>query len=163
MTKLRNSNCDKPQKLKLLQNWKKWNCDKTHTLKLWQNLNNQIVKKPSNCDKTQKLKLWPNSKPKILTKLNKKTQIVKKLKLWQNSNCDQIQRLKLWSNSKTKISPGCLLGKSDKQWKSLRVFWIFSSSLKSMGNQKGMHDSPWDTKGKVFRSQLKRLANQFGH
>ena len=50
MTKLKNSNCDKTQKLKLLQNSKTQN---------------------SNCDKTQKLKLFKNSKTQIMTKLKK--------------------------------------------------------------------------------------------
>ena len=52
--------------------------------------------KISNDDKTPKLKLWLNSKTQIVTKLKKKsscdyTQIVTKLKLWQNSNCDSTQ------------------------------------------------------------------------
>ena len=68
------------------------NCDKTQKLKLWQQ---------SNWDKTQnvtKLKLWQNFKTQIVTKL--KTQIVtklKKLKFYQN------QKIKLWQNLKTQI------------------------------------------------------------
>ena len=62
MTILKTSNCDKAEKIKVLQNLKpqivtkskthvvtklkKSNCDTTQKLKLWQN---------SNCDKTQKL------------------------------------------------------------------------------------------------------------
>ena len=41
-TKLKNSNCDQSQKLKLLKNLKKKNCDKL---------------RKSNCDKIQKIKL----------------------------------------------------------------------------------------------------------
>ena len=81
MTKLRDSNCDKTQKLKLWQN------SKTHIVtkvKVWQNSNgdkNQIVKKKSKatqCDKTQTVT----------------TQIVTKFMLWQNSNGDKNQILK---------------------------------------------------------------------
>ena len=47
VTKLKNSNCDKTQKL----------CDKDKKLKLGQNLKTHIATKPySNCDKTLKLK-----------------------------------------------------------------------------------------------------------
>ena len=69
VTKLKNSNCDDLQKLKLWQNYKIKNSDKTKKLKLWQNSKTRIVTKlkKSNCDKTQK------------------TQIVTKL---ENSNCD---------------------------------------------------------------------------
>ena len=56
------------------------NCDKTQKLKLWTNSKTQIVtklkKKETNCDKTQKLKLWQDP-----------YQIKTKLK---NSNCDNI-------------------------------------------------------------------------
>ena len=81
MTILRNSNCDKSQKLKLWPNWRK--------IKLWQNPNAQIVTKlkSSNCDKTQKLNLW-----------RKKTL---KLKFLHNSNYYKTQKLKLWQNSQT--------------------------------------------------------------
>ena len=64
MTKLKNSNCCKTQKLKLGQNSK---------LKLWPNSKTQIVtkQKKSNCDKTQKLKLRQNinyDKSQFMTK-----------------------------------------------------------------------------------------------
>ena len=86
---------------------------------MWWNLKTQIVMKlkNSNCDKTQKLNLWWNSKLKFWwnsnlndnktqnLKLQEKTLIVTKLKLWEekklkNLKCDQ---LKLWQNSITKI------------------------------------------------------------
>ena len=76
-TKLNYSNCNKTQKVKLWQNFKK-----NHVvikLNLWQKLN---------CDNTQivtKLKLWQKSKTQILTKL-------------KNSNCYKTQILKLWQN-----------------------------------------------------------------
>ena len=105
VTKLRNSNSDKPWQLKLWPNWKTWNCDKTRTLELWQNLTTQIVTKlkPSNFDKTKKkLKLWPNSKPKIVTKLkNSICEKNQKLKFLHNSNYYKTQKLKLWQNSQT--------------------------------------------------------------
>ena len=107
--KLKNSNCDDTQKLKLLWNSKTQivmklensNCDKTQT---------QIVMNPNNskCDEIQKLKLWQNSNCD-------KFQIVTKLKLYKNSNCDKTwklknsnceeknQKLKFWQNSKTWI------------------------------------------------------------
>ena len=47
--------------------------------------------KNSICDTNRKLKLWQDSK----------TQIVTKLKMWQNSSCDKAQietKLKLWQN-----------------------------------------------------------------
>ena len=69
MTKLKNSNCDKTQKLKLRPNtkvlnvttFKNSNCDKIKK-KNCDNTQN------SNCDKTQKLKLRQNSKTQIVEK-----------------------------------------------------------------------------------------------
>ena len=105
MIKLRNSNCD----IK-----KNSNCDETQKPKM--------KLKNSNGDKTQKFKWWQNSKTKIVKKLNNsncdktlKTQVVTKLKLWQNpnwdktqvlhiviklnySNCDKTQKLKFGQN-----------------------------------------------------------------
>ena len=75
VTKPSNSNCDKIQKPKLGQKFKK--------IKLWWNSKTQIVTKIKkyNCDWTQKLKLW---------------QI-------QNYNFYKTQKLKVWQNSKTQI------------------------------------------------------------
>ena len=78
--KLKNSNCDESQKLKLWWNSKLkiTNGDTTQRLKLWQNSKTQIVGQ-----KTQKLKMsltWNCDKTREL-KLNTKSQ---KLKLWQN-------------------------------------------------------------------------------
>ena len=81
--------------------------NKNLNLKLWCNSKSQIVMtlKNSNCHDTQELELWWNSKTQIVMKLklklwwNSKTQIVMKLK---NLNCDQTQivtKLKLWQNS----------------------------------------------------------------
>ena len=66
MTKLKNSNCDKTQKLKF-----------------WQNSKTQIVTKLKKhfFNKIQKLKLWQYSKTQIVTKL-------------KNSNCDKTQFMK---------------------------------------------------------------------
>ena len=86
MTRPKNSNCDKIQKLKLLQ-FKNFNCAKTKTktqivtkltISNWDNSGNQIVAKlkNSNCDPTQKLKLLQNAKKLTVTKL-------------KNTNCDQ--------------------------------------------------------------------------
>ena len=71
-TKLKNSNCDKTQKLKLRPNtkilnvtkFKNSNCDKTKK-------ENCDKTQNSNCDKTQKLKLQQNLKTQIVTKLKK--------------------------------------------------------------------------------------------
>ena len=122
----------KLKKTQIVVKLKNSNCDKTQKLKLWWNSKTQIVinLKISNCEETQKLiglqnsklKLWVNSKTKNGTKLKKsnfdKTQ---KLKLWQNWNCNQnqmwktqidktqivakvkfykTQRLKLWQTQK---------------------------------------------------------------
>ena len=68
MIKLKNSNGDKSQKLKM---WQNLTCDKTQVvtkLKLLQN---------SSCDKTQSV-----------TKL--------KLTYWQNLDCDKTWELELW-------------------------------------------------------------------
>ena len=75
VTKLKNSDCDRSQKSKLLQNKKK-------KLQLWQNSKTPIVTKikKSNYDKTQKLELWQKSKTQIATKV-------------KNSNCDKTQNL----------------------------------------------------------------------
>ena len=88
----KNSNRDETHKHKLWWNsqtqimmkLKNSNCDETPNLKLWWNSKTQIVMKLKNleCDKTQKLKFWQNSRTLNVTKLN--TQIVTKLKLWQN-------------------------------------------------------------------------------
>ena len=68
MTKFKNSNCDKTQKLKWSQNLKTQTVTK---------LKNQKCKN-SSCDKTQ-----------IVKNLNcDKTQVVTKPELWQNSNFD---------------------------------------------------------------------------
>ena len=69
--KLKNSNCDKTQKLKLCQN-----------LKLWWN---------SNCDETQDLKKWRKKlkcEEKNTNSKFDKTQIVTKI---ENLNCDKTQ------------------------------------------------------------------------
>ena len=72
MTKLKNSNFDKTQKLKLRPNakflnvtkFKNSNCDKTKK-ENWDKTQN------SNCDKTQKLKLRQNLKTQIGKNLKK--------------------------------------------------------------------------------------------
>ena len=60
--KLKNSNVKKKLKTKtqMMTKPKNPNSDKTQKVKLWQN---------SNCDKTLKLKLWPNFNTQIVTKL----------------------------------------------------------------------------------------------
>ena len=95
------------------------NCDWTQNL-IFFNLKTPIVinsktqmvtkLKNSNGDKTPKVKWWQNSKSQIVTKL-KKTQVVTKLKLWENSNCDNsncyktqnVTTLEVWANSKNQI------------------------------------------------------------
>ena len=80
MTKLKNLNFDKTQKLKLWQN------SKSQIVTKLKNLNFDKTRKPenSNCDTTKivtklkKIKLGQNAKTQIVTKL--KTQIVTKLK-----------------------------------------------------------------------------------
>ena len=90
VTKLKNSNCDKSQKLRL------WQYSKTQIVT---NLTNSKCYKTqnSNCYKTiKKKKLWQNSKTKILTKLkNSNCNKTKKLKLWPT------QKINFWQNSKT--------------------------------------------------------------
>ena len=68
-TKLKNSNSN------IIKNS---NCDKTQKLKLWQNSKSKMVTKLKNFngDKTQKLKLWHNLSTQIVTKL-------------KNSSCDK--------------------------------------------------------------------------
>ena len=79
MTKLKNSLCDKTQKLIM---WQNSTCDK---LKLWQN---------SNCEgKNQKLK---SDKTQIVTKLENSNYDNSKLKFWQNFK----KKLKLGQNLK---------------------------------------------------------------
>ena len=85
--KTQNSNCDKPKqkvwqnsKTKIVTKLKNSNSDQTQKLKLWRFFG--IKLKKSICDKIQKIKYWQNSKTQIATKKN---QIVTKLK---NSNCD---------------------------------------------------------------------------
>ena len=91
--KLKNSNWDKTQKLKLL-----WN-SKTQILdKLKDSMCDKT--KNSNCDETQKCKMQVNLKTQIVTKPNtqkSKTQIVAKLK---NSNLDKTQIVTKLNNSK---------------------------------------------------------------
>ena len=79
MTKLKNTNCDKTQKIKLLQKSKAQIVTKLKN-SMWRNFKTQIVTKlkNSNCDKTQKIKLLPNSKNQIVTNL-------------KYSNCDKTQ------------------------------------------------------------------------
>ena len=107
MVKLKNSNCDKTQRVtnSRTQMIKK---NSNSNFDMWQNLNyvknsnrdeTQIVMKykNSNCDETQ-LKLWQNQKNSNCDKI-KRTQIVTKLKLQQNLNYDETQivtKLKLW-------------------------------------------------------------------
>ena len=85
--KLKNSNCDKSEKLRLWWNSKS-NCDEIQKLEWWQNSN-------SNCDKTQKLELWHTSNCDITQIVreetqtqNVRTQIVTNSK---NSNYDKTQ------------------------------------------------------------------------
>ena len=63
VTKLKDSNCDKPQKLKFLQNFDQKNKKNLTVTKL----KNQIVTtlKNSNCDKTQKLIFEKSQKLKL--------------------------------------------------------------------------------------------------
>ena len=100
VTILKNSYCDKTQKLRLWQNFKNSNYDKTHKLKLWQSSKTRIV------TKLRKLKWWQNSKTQIVTKLKKNSCDKNgKLKFWKtqpfnlgqstNWNCDQTQKLKI--------------------------------------------------------------------
>ena len=94
------------------------NCDENQNLKLWRKSKTQIVMKlkNSNLDETQKLKLWLNSKTEILTILKLwQTQIVKKLNTSncdktqivtnyeKKINCDKTQQLQLWINLKSQM------------------------------------------------------------
>ena len=73
MTKLKNSNCDKTQKLKFLHNSiteintqkKKKMLKKIQKLKLWQYSETQILTnlKNSNCDQTEKNQIVTKAKP----------------------------------------------------------------------------------------------------
>ena len=115
VTKLKNSNCDRTQKLKLwpnsklklgknpntqiVQKVKNANGDKTQKVKLCKFFKTLTTLKYSNRDKTQKLKLWPNSKLKLWqNSYCDKTPIVTKLKMWRN-----VAKLKLWQNARTQI------------------------------------------------------------
>ena len=84
VTKLKNSNCDQTQELKL---WEK----KTQKLKLSTNSKTQVVTKPKNskCNRTQKPKLWQISKSKIMTKLKMLQNSNSKTEMWQNTKCDK--------------------------------------------------------------------------
>ena len=120
VTKLKSSNVDQTQKLKLWQNSNS-NCEQTEKIKLWQNSN-------SNCDKTwilTKLKLW---QLKLWQNSNcEKSPIVIKVKLWQHSNNDQTQivrtklKLKMWQlklsqNSRTRIVTKLKNSNCDQTW-----------------------------------------------
>ena len=71
---------------------KKSNCDKTQKIKLWQNSKNQIVTKLKNqIVTTQKLKSWQNSKTEIVTKLKNSNGDKTKKKNY----CDKTKKLKL--------------------------------------------------------------------
>ena len=76
VTKLKNSNCDKTQKLKL------WPNSKTETETKHKNFKCDEIPKTKFVTKLTKKKLWQNS-----------TQLVTKLK---NSYCDKTWKLKLW-------------------------------------------------------------------
>ena len=67
MTKLKNSNYDKTQKLKLWQNSKNPIVTKLKKIQLWPNSTNQIVTPLSSESETRKHKLWQNSKTQIVT------------------------------------------------------------------------------------------------
>ena len=83
--KLKKSNCDKTEELKLWQNWKTQIVTKLKKYRNWQLEN-------SNCDKNKNLKLCQNSKTQTVIKL--KTSNGDKTK--KNSNSDKTQKLKLW-------------------------------------------------------------------
>ena len=118
VTKLKNSNCDKTQNLKM---WQNSTCDKTQVvtkLKLWRNSN---CDKNSSCDKTQivtKLKLW--EKTQKLKCDNSECDKTRELKLWQlkNSNYDKTLKKSNWDksqfmNTKKKLEKALLV----------RTFW----------------------------------------
>ena len=82
-------------KTQIVTKFKNSNCDKTQKLKWWQNSKTQIVTKLKNSNVT-KLKLWQNSSCEKNSSCDKttfcdKTQIVTKLELWQNSSFDKTQ------------------------------------------------------------------------
>ena len=109
--KIKNSKCDKTQKLKMkqnLQNLQNQNVTKnlnmatqnvtTQKLKMWQNKFTMWLKK-SKWGKTLKLKMWHNSKTQKVTRVNikkcdktKKNQVASKLISW---NADKTHKLEL--------------------------------------------------------------------
>ena len=98
VTNLKFLDCDKTQKLKLWQYLKtpcnttqNSNYDKTQKLKLCEISNTWVLKNfiYSNCDKTQILAKLKNSY--CGNKNSDNTQIVTKLKLWQNLNYNKTQ------------------------------------------------------------------------
>ena len=116
VTKHKNSECDKLQKLRM---WQNPQFDETQNVTKLKKIKMRQLKNP-NCGKTQKLQMWQNSITENVTKLNnsnwdktKKNQYVaklknlnlgktQKLKMWQNSaklknlKCDKIEKLKIW-------------------------------------------------------------------
>ena len=95
-------------KTQIVMKLKNSNGDKTQKLKLWQNSKTQIVTKlkNSNCDNlktqivtTEILTKQNYDKTQVVTKLKNskcdKIQIVTKLK---NSKCDKNKKFKLWQN-----------------------------------------------------------------
>ena len=108
---------------------------------MWQNSKTQIVSqlKNSKCDKTQKFKIRQNSN----------TQIVTKLKFWQNLNCDKtltVTRLNLWQNLKQKIS-NCDNLKQHKLWQNWKAQIIIKRTIddKSLLSITTWHlDNRWD-------------------
>ena len=125
--KLKNSNCDETQKLKL-----QWN-SKTQTV---MKLKSSNCDKNSNVEKTQKLKLWQKSKTQIVTKLKlwQKSNYAKTQMLW-NSNCDKTLKLKLWQNSNTQTVAKLKNKNCDKtqimiklkMWRKIREFKIWQN------------------------------------
>ena len=111
------------------------NCDETQKLKLWWNSTQIVMKlKNSNCGETQKTQIamklknsdWDETQ--IVRKLKNlnidKTQIVAKLNLWQNSNTQTLTKLK------NQIVKNCImtnlsLREEEKIIKSVleRTFW----------------------------------------
>ena len=154
-------------KIQILTKFKNLNCDKTQKLKWWQNLKTKIVIKlklkmwqNSTSGKTQvatKLKLWQKSscdKTQFVT-----TQFVTKLKLWQNSSCDKIrivtklensnddktQKFKLWQNLKKKLKFGQNLKYDNSQ------FMKTKKTLKGSFSKTFWHlDSRWDVLWAAF-------------
>ena len=97
VTYLKDSKCDKTQKLKIKQKSKKSICDKNQKLKMWPKSKTQNVTKLKNMkgDKTQKLKIWQNSTTQIQKKTKKKSINVTKLKK-KRSNCEKPYLLEFW-------------------------------------------------------------------